>query len=67
MCTCIRMHHSIPVLLQWAYGVTCWEMYTGGKVPYAGVFPRELSRQLQEGFRLKKKHQMQLARMNCEY
>ena len=44
----------ITMYFQWAYGVTCWEVYTGGRVPYAGLFPREVSRQLLEGYRLKK-------------
>ena len=40
--------------LQWAYGVTCWEVFTGGKTPYPGVHPLELSRQLETGYRMEK-------------
>ena len=42
------------VLLQWAYGVTCWEAFTGGKVPYASVTLTNLPRLLVSGHRLEK-------------
>lgn len=41
-------------LLQWAYGVTCWEVFTGGKTPYPGISPTDLPRQLANGYRLQK-------------
>ena len=40
--------------MQWAYGVTCWEIFTGGKVPYASVNLAELSRLLVNGHCLEK-------------
>ena len=40
--------------LQWAYGVTCWEIFSGGKVPYGGVVVTDLSRRLADGYRLEK-------------
>ena len=40
--------------IQWAYGVTCWEIFSGGKAPYASVNPSELSHMLQSGYRMKK-------------
>ena len=42
------------ILLQWAYGVTCWEIFSGGKVPYGGVTITDLSQLLADGHRLEK-------------
>ena len=32
--------------------MTCWEVFSGGKVPYAGVHPLELKKELDSGLRL---------------
>jgi hypothetical protein len=40
--------------IQWAYGVTCWEIFSGGKVPYAALIVREIPKLLAEGYRLEK-------------
>ena len=40
--------------LQWSYGVTCWELFTGGKNPYPGVDPVSLPNLLESGHRLDK-------------
>ena len=40
--------------LQWSYGVTCWELFTGGKIPYPGVDPVSLPSLLESGHRLYK-------------
>ena len=40
------------VFLQWAYGVTCWEVFTGGKTPYPGISPADIPQQLANGYRL---------------
>ena len=45
--------YSTP-FLQWAYGVTCWEIFSGGKAPYPGIVPTNLPRMLLEGHRLEK-------------
>ena len=39
-------------LFQWAYGVTCWEIFSGGKVPYPSVNVIDLPRELVNGYRL---------------
>lgn len=40
--------------LQWSYGVTYWELFTGGKNPYPGVDPVSLPNLLESGHRLDK-------------
>ena len=40
--------------MQWAYGVTCWEIFSGGKVPYPSVNIKDLSMLISEGVRLHK-------------
>lgn len=39
---------------QWAFGVTCWEVYSGGRIPYSGVNPVDLPHMLQNGYRMEK-------------
>ena len=52
------MHYITEVVyvsvfvLQWAFGVTCWEVFTCGRVPYVGVPAMTLLSQLQNGYRL---------------
>ena len=38
--------------VQWSYGVTCWEVFTCGGVPYAGVPATTLLSELRCGHRL---------------
>jgi len=44
----------IYLVLQWSFGVTCWEVFTAGKIPYAGVDPLTLIQLLEDGRRLEK-------------
>ena len=44
----------VCVFLQWAYGVTCWEVFTGGKTPYPGISPANIPQKLANGYRLQK-------------
>lgn len=47
---CCPPHHT----LQWSFGVTCWEVYSGGKAPYAGVDRLSLIHMLEDGGRMEK-------------
>ena len=42
------------IILQWAYGITSWEIFTGGKIPYSELAIREIPKLLAEGCRLEK-------------
>ena len=39
------------MLLQWSFGVTCWEVMTCGGIPYAGVHVMSILRELRAGHR----------------
>ena len=43
----------IPVL-QWSFGVTMWEIFSGGKSPFSGIDPLSLLLRLEEGDRMPK-------------
>ncbi len=45
-------NYSLILTTQWSYGVTCWEVFSGGKTPYPGVHPASLTRMLEGGYRL---------------
>ena len=45
---------SIVTHIQWAYGVTCWEIFSGGKVPYAELPVKEIPKLLGDGYRLER-------------
>ena len=38
--------------VQWSFGVTCWEVFTGGKQPYPGIHPLQVSELLESGQRM---------------
>jgi len=46
--------HYTSLQLQWSFGVTCWEIFTAGKIPYGGVDPLMLAELLEAGERLYK-------------
>ena len=50
----IHLKSEHVFLVQWSYGVTCWEVFSLGKNPYPGVDPFSLIRYLERGERLDK-------------
>ena len=40
--------------LQWSFGVTCWEIFTFGRVPYSGIRAMSILNMLREGERLER-------------
>ena len=58
VCVGVKAHHLVIAIyvlhLQWAFGVTCWEIFTGGKIPYPAVDPMSLMKLLENGQRLEK-------------
>ena len=38
--------------MQWSFGVTCWEVFSGGKQPYGGINPLSIPKILSEGERM---------------
>ena len=48
------MRDSINYPLQWAFGVTCWEVFSAGKTPYPGIHPLTVINMIEEGYRMEK-------------
>ena len=44
----------LSLFAQWSFGVTCWEIFSGGKTPYPGVDPLSLIKMLERGARMDK-------------
>ena len=41
-------------LSQWSFGVTCWEVFTCGRVPFSGIKAMSLLTALRNGERLER-------------
>ena len=50
----ILWHCILQSPMQWSFGVTCWEVFTGGHIPYSGISPVTLLHLLRNGDRLNK-------------
>ena len=44
----------ISLFSQWSYGVTMWEIFSGGKAPYPGIHPTSVIEELEQGYRMPK-------------
>lgn len=48
-------YYSVKSLyLQWAFGVTSWEIFSGGKTPHTTINPMNLLKLLENGYRMEK-------------
>ena len=45
---------QFSLCVQWAFGVTAWEIFTCGRIPYAGISAMGLLKALQSGEKLEK-------------
>ena len=45
-------NNDVCLSQQWSFGVTCWEVFTCGGVPYAGVPAMTLLNEFRSGHRL---------------
>lgn len=50
----IDYYHYIYSIMQWSFGVLCWEVFSVGKTPYPGMTPDYIVETLEAGERLKK-------------
>ena len=48
----IKSVYVLLSLLQWSYGVTCWEIFSLGRIPYPGVDNTDVIKLLKFGRRL---------------
>ena len=52
----IFWYNALLYILQWSYGVLCWEVFSTGKTPYPGLDPVGVVELLDTGGRLQCPH-----------
>ena len=54
----LNYYHSLVychlIFIQWAFGVCCWEVFSLGKAPYAGMEIQNIIKYIASGNRLSK-------------
>ena len=50
----LTKYNSTPYFFQWSFGVTCWEIFSGGNRPYPGIPAMSMLLLLNEGQRMKR-------------
>ena len=40
--------------MQWSFGITCWEVFSAGRIPYPAVDAMSILKVLEDGTRLEK-------------
>ena len=49
-------HQHFLAPIQWSYGITCWEIFSLGRIPYPGVDNAVVINLLKSGKRLEQPH-----------
>ena len=50
----LLIQFTVILFIQWAFGVCCWEVFSLGKAPYAGMEIHHIIKYVQSGKRLSK-------------
>ena len=55
--SCMSIHYNnyfSPICGQWSFGITCWEVFSGGRIPYSAVNAISILALHEKGTRLEK-------------
>ena len=54
MTSCKNDCYFVICFMQWSFGVTCWEVFNGGRIPYPGLTAQSLPKLINRGHRMDK-------------